>query len=106
MAHSLLALTVVTGTLAVAYSQLQHADPRWVADFEDVTLLLNPNGPLVEAGPLGDNGQTGRKLVVDFYGPRVPIGSGALCGRHRSHIDRIGTYAARQAAIRAVTTGA
>ena len=96
----------ITDTLAAAYSKLQQPDPRWVADFDDVTLLINPNGPLVEAGPHGDNGQTGRKLVVDFYGPRVPIGGGALCGKHLSHIDRIGAYAARQAAIRAVTTGA
>ena len=33
--------------------------------------MVNPNGPLVEAGSDGDNGQTGRKLVMDFYGPRV-----------------------------------
>ena len=50
---------------------------------------VNPNGPLVEAGSDGDNGQTGRKLVMDFYGPRVPIGGGALSGKHLTHIDRI-----------------
>lgn len=96
----------ITETLATAYAQLQQADSRWVTDFHDIAFLINPNGPLVEAGPLGDNGQTGRKLAVDFYGPRVPIGGGALSGKHLSHIDRIGAYAARQAAIRAVKTGA
>ena len=64
--------------------------------------MVNPNGPLVEAGSDGDNGQTGRKLVMDFYGPRVPIGGGALSGKHLTHIDRIGAYAAREAAVRAV----
>ena len=68
--------------------------------------MVNPNGPLVEAGSDGDNGQTGRKLVMDFYGPRVPIGGGALSGKDLSHIDRIGAYAAREAAVRAVQSGA
>jgi hypothetical protein len=45
-------------------------------------------------------------LVMDFYGPRVPIGGGALSGKHLSHIDRIGAYAARDAAVRAVQSGA
>ena len=52
------------------------------------------------------NGQTGRKLAVDYYGPRVPIGGGALSGKHMGHIDRIGAYAARDAAVRAVLSGA
>jgi hypothetical protein len=51
--------------------------------------MINPNGPLVQAGSNGDNGQTGRKLAMDFYGPRIPIGGGALSGKHLSHIDRI-----------------
>ena len=50
--------------------------------------MLNPNGPLLNGGSDGDNGQTGRKLVMDYYGPRVPIGGGALYGKgsdaHRS----------------------
>ena len=96
----------ITRTLAARYAQLQATDSRWVTDFTDITLLINPNGPLVEAGTHGDNGQTGRKLVVDFYGPRVPIGGGALSGKHLSHIDRIGAYAARHAAIQAVASGA
>ena len=68
--------------------------------------LLNPNGPIVEGGSDGDNGQTGRKLAVDYYGPRVPIGGGALSGKDLSHIDRAAAYALRQAAIHAVRGGA
>jgi len=30
---------------------------------------------------------------MDFYGPRIPIGGGALSGKHLSHIDRVGAYA-------------
>ena len=43
---------------------------------------------------------------MDFYGPRIPIGGGALSGKHLTHIDRIGAYAAREAALRTVRTGA
>lgn len=68
--------------------------------------MINPNGPLINGGSDGDNGQTGRKLAMDYYGPRVPIGGGALSGKHLSHIDRIAAYAAREAAVRAVQSGA
>ena len=81
-------------------------DARWTAGFSDIELLINPNGPLLNGGSDGDNGQTGRKLVVDYYGPRVPIGGGALSGKDLSHIDRAGAYAAREAALHAVRTGA
>lgn len=89
-----------------AYQRLRANDRRWVAPFADVTLLVNPNGPLIQGGSDGDNGQTGRKLVADYFGPRIPIGGGALCGKHWTHIDRIGAKSARKAAIQAVQTGA
>ena len=89
-----------------AYDQLRSDDSRWVARWQDVELLINPNGPLISGGSDGDNGQTGRKLVVDYYGPRIPIGGGALSGKHMGHIDRVGAYAARSAAVAAVKSGA
>ena len=96
----------VASTLKSAYLDMQARDRRWCARWPDVGLLVNPNGPLVCAGSESDNGQTGRKLAVDFYGPRVPIGGGALSGKHMGHIDRVGAYAARDAAVRAVMSGA
>jgi S-adenosylmethionine synthetase len=89
-----------------AYAALQRSDARWRSAPEDITLLINPNGPLINGGSDGDNGQTGRKLAVDYYGPRVAIGGGALAGKDLSHIDRAAAYAARQAAVHAVATGA
>lgn len=89
-----------------AYDRLQSGDNRWVSQWKDVELMINPNGPLVSGGSDGDNGQTGRKLVVDYYGPRIPIGGGALSGKHMGHIDRVGAYTARSAAIAAVKSGA
>ena len=94
------------GVLRTVYARLRDQDGRWRSNWRDVAVMVNPNGPLIEAGSDGDNGQTGRKLVMDFYGPRVPIGGGALSGKHLTHIDRIGAYAAREAAVRAVQSGA
>jgi S-adenosylmethionine synthetase len=68
--------------------------------------MLNPNGPLLNGGSDGDNGQTGRKLVMDYYGPRVPIGGGALSGKDPTHIDRVGARRTREIALREVTQGA
>lgn len=93
-------------TLKNAYQILKDADARWRRPWKEISLMVNPNGPLINGGSDGDNGQTGRKLVMDYYGPRVPIGGGALSGKDLSHIDRAAAYSTREAAVRAVQTGA
>jgi len=80
-------------------------DDRWITDMEDITITINPNGEFVAGGSDSDNGQTGRKLVMDYYGPRVPIGGGALSGKSIAYIDRSAAYAARELAIKAVQQG-
>jgi S-adenosylmethionine synthetase len=96
----------VTQVAGDTYAKLREFDSRWCVDWSTVEVMVNPNGPLINGGSDGDNGQTGRKLVMDFYGPRIPIGGGALSGKHMSHIDRNGAYAARAAALEAVVSGA
>ena len=97
---------LVEAGLAEAYTALRRRDRRWRARWEDVEVMVNPNGPLLNGGSHGDNGQTGRKLVMDYYGPRVPIGGGALCGKDFAHIDRAAALAAREAAVEVVRGGA
>ena len=104
---SLLDLAVhVSSILRKEYGSLKKRDPRWIEDWENIEVLVNPNGPLLNGGSDGDNGQTGRKLVMDYYGPRIPMGGGALSGKDMSHIDRLGAYAARHAALQIVRSGA
>ena len=91
--------------LRVIHGELLQHDPRWCGAWGEVKLLINPNGPLVEAGPYSDNGQTGRKLVMDHYGPRIPIGGGALYGKHVTHIDRLGAVEARRFCLELVKAG-
>ena len=88
-----------------AFMQLQKLDNRWIGNWKSMNVLVNPNGPLLNGGSDGDNGQTGRKLVMDFYGPRIPIGGGALYGKDLSHIDRLGATAARKYAVQLIQHG-
>ena len=68
----------------------------------DLQLQLNDAGDFVEGGPHGDNGLSGKKLVCDFYGPRVPIGGGAMSGKDLWKADRAGPLIARDLAVTAV----
>ena len=61
-------------------------------------LDLNPSGSFVKGGPAGDTGLTGRKIVVDAYGPTIPVGGGAFSGKDPSKVDRSAAYAARHLA--------
>ena len=65
---------------------------------EDFNLDLNPSGSFTKGGPAGDTGLTGRKIVVDAYGPTVPVGGGAFSGKDPSKVDRSAAYAARHLA--------
>ena len=60
----------------------------------------NPAGDWTQGGFDADAGLTGRKLVVDNYGPRVPIGGGAYSGKDPSKVDRSAAYMARHIAVK------
>lgn len=68
-------------------------------------VIVNGAGNFAVGGPEGDNGLSGKKLVVDAYGPRVPIGGGALCGKDFFKCDRAGAIIARRIAKAVVLTG-
>ena len=56
---------------------------------------INGTGLFVIGGPTGDAGVVGRKIVVDQFGPRVPVGGGAFSGKDPSKVDRSAAYMAR-----------
>jgi len=63
------------------------------------SLYCNPAGVWNQGGFDSDAGLTGRKLVVDNYGPRIPIGGGAFSGKDASKVDRSAAYMARRIAV-------
>ncbi len=73
--------------------------------FDRRTLILNGAGEFATGGPEGDNGLSGKKLVVDHYGPSVPIGGGALSGKDPHKVDKCGALRARQLAKQLVRAG-
>ena len=68
--------------------------------------ILNGAGEFAIGGPEGDNGLSGKKLVIDHYGPGVPIGGGALSGKDPHKVDKCGALRARQLAKKLVRGGA
>lgn len=67
--------------------------------------LVNPAGPFVIGGPVGDCGLTGRKIIVDTYGGAARHGGGAFSGKDPSKVDRSAAYAARYVAKNIVAAG-
>ncbi|MFY9995995.1 MAG: methionine adenosyltransferase [Leclercia sp.] len=67
--------------------------------------LVNPAGPFVIGGPVGDCGLTGRKIIVDTYGGAACHGGGAFSGKDPSKVDRSAAYAARYVAKNIVAAG-
>jgi len=71
----------------------------------NVNIVINPAGSWNVGGPVSDCGLTGRKIVVDQYGPYCPVGGGAFSGKDFSKVDRSGAYLARYIAKNIVATG-
>lgn len=67
---------------------------------DNIFIAINPCGDWQEGGFDADAGLTGRKIVVDAYGPRIPVGGGAFSGKDPSKVDRSAAYYARYLAIR------
>lgn len=72
---------------------------------DQMEVILNPSGSFVVGGPEADTGLTGRKLMVDTYGPFVSQGGGALSGKDPTKIDRTAAYMARYIAKNLVAAG-
>ena len=72
---------------------------------ENTNIVVNPAGTWNTGGPVSDCGLTGRKIVVDQYGPYCPVGGGAFSGKDSSKCDRSGAYLARYIAKNIVASG-
>lgn len=90
--------------LVEANKSLEEIGFEWQGKGADV--IVNGAGDFAVGGPEGDNGLSGKKLVVDAYGPMVPIGGGALSGKDPHKVDRVMALRARQIAKHLVISGA
>ncbi len=91
-----LVLPVVSGALA----ELEARGLAGISNLPLENLILNGMGDFIVGGSEGDNGLSGKKLAVDFYGPEIPIGGGAICGKDPHKVDVAGAFRARELALR------
>ena len=61
--------------------------------------FINPAGEWRQGGFDADTGLSGRKLIIDNYGPEIPIGGGSFSGKDPTKVDRSGAYMARRIAV-------
>ena len=71
----------------------------------DAEFFINPAGPFVIGGPMGDAGLTGRKIIIDTYGGASRHGGRAFSGKDPSKVDRSAAYAMRGVAKHVVRAG-
>ena len=92
--------TIVTSFQNTSKESLRQIIDEWLDNETDgIEIHCNPAGDWKLGGFDADAGVTGRKLVVDNYGPRVPIGGGAFSGKDSSKVDRSAAYMARRIAV-------
>jgi S-adenosylmethionine synthetase len=67
---------------------------------------INPAGDWSQGGFDADTGLSGRKLIVDNYGPEITIGGGSFSGKDYTKVDRSAAYMARKIAVDLAHAGA
>ncbi len=94
--------SVVASFQHAPHDELEREVRNWLGGYDvadDVRLHINPSGDWQQGGFDADAGLTGRKLIVDNYGPRISIGGGAFSGKDASKVDRSAAYMARKIAV-------
>lgn len=94
--------TVIASFQNVSKKVLEITVNMWLntgKDWHGAVVLVNPAGDWKQGGFEADTGLTGRKLAIDNYGTRIPIGGGAFSGKDYTKVDRSGAYMARKIAV-------
>ncbi len=99
-------ISVVASFQNAEKDELEAAVKAWLSTITNIKyqiskikLHINPAGDWQQGGFDADTGLTGRKLVVDNYGPSVPIGGGCFSGKDPTKVDRSAAYIARKIAV-------
>jgi S-adenosylmethionine synthetase len=95
-------VSVVASFQHAPQKELSEAVSKWLKEYDtakDIVLHINPSGDWDQGGFDADAGLTGRKLIVDNYGPRISIGGGAFSGKDATKVDRSAAYMARKIAV-------
>ncbi len=91
---------LVTSFQNTKIKDLKKSVDEWVQEngveiSDTIQYFINSAGEWSIGGFDADTGVTGRKIVIDSYGPRIGIGGGAFSGKDWTKIDRSGALYAR-----------
>ena len=103
-------ITISDGKIIAIVASFQNAKKADLEDLINSWISTQPHKPNFDvfANPAGDwdiggfdadTGLTGRKIAIDSYGPRIPIGGGAFSGKDSTKVDRSAAYVARKIAV-------
>lgn len=84
---------------ALVHSFFRSIHFKYLSEDQSLKVYANPAGDWQTGGFDADTGLTGRKIVVDNYGPRIPTGGGSFSGKDATKMDRAGAYMARRIAV-------
>ncbi len=94
-------------TVVVSFQNTKNADllPLVKNIIKAAEYLINPAGEWTLGGFDADTGLSGRKIVIDNYGPQISIGGGSFSGKDYTKVDRSGAYMARKIAVDFIKKG-
>lgn len=91
----------IVTTVVASFQNVKNSEllPLVKSIIEAKEYLINPAGEWNQGGFDADTGLSGRKLIIDNYGPEVPIGGGSFSGKDLTKVDRSGAYMARKISV-------
>ena len=97
-------VTIDDGKVTVAIASFQNSKnaellPLVQGVIKADEYILNGTGEWEMGGFDADTGLSGRKLIVDNYGPEIAIGGGSFSGKDYTKVDRSGAYMCRRIAV-------
>jgi len=101
LAENVPAQNFVIRTVVVSFQNTKNEELQKIVEslIKADEYLINPAGEWTQGGFDADTGLSGRKLIVDNYGPEVHIGGGSFSGKDYTKVDRSGAYMARRIAV-------
>ncbi|OGG78480.1 hypothetical protein A3A36_01570 [Candidatus Kaiserbacteria bacterium RIFCSPLOWO2_01_FULL_52_12b] len=97
-------VTIENGEVTVAIASFQNTKnaellPLVKSIITAKEYLMNTTGEWTQGGFDADTGLSGRKLIVDNYGPEIAIGGGSFSGKDYTKVDRSAAYMCRRIAV-------
>jgi S-adenosylmethionine synthetase len=97
-------VTVEDGKVSAVVTSFQNTKTKELEEFvrsliKSDLYLINPAGEWNLGGFDADSGLSGRKIVIDNYGPEIGVGGGSFSGKDPTKVDRSAAYMCRRIAV-------